>query len=108
MHSHRYTERMDRYCQEAFRLNVKFSLGDLRRAINGDGRNEPNPFFKILLNLDGSSLVFAPTIPQLTNVVISLGGQLVAAFANVPRLPEVLTKTKVIDTPVCVGVSLVP
>ncbi|VDM31109.1 unnamed protein product [Hydatigera taeniaeformis] len=96
---HRYTERMDRYCQEAFRLNVKFSLGDLRRAINGDGRNEPNPFFKILLNLDGSSLVFAPTIPQLTNVVISLCDQLVEAFANIPRLPEVLTKNKTTGIP---------
>ncbi|KAM7541340.1 hypothetical protein Aperf_G00000036599 [Anoplocephala perfoliata] len=92
-----YTERMDQLCQEAFRLNVKFSLGDLRRAIIGDGRNEPNPFFKILLNLDGSSMVFIPSIPQLTDVAISLGGHIIDSFASVPRLTEVLTKNKPTD-----------
>ena len=98
---------MDRYCQEAFRLNVKFSLRELRRAINGDGRNEPNPLFKILLSLQGSSMVFVPAIPKLTDVVVSLGGQLIAAFANVPRLPEVLTKTRNLDIPVSCNASLV-
>lgn len=91
---------MDHLCQEAFRLNVKFSLGDLRRAINGDGRNEPNPFFKILLNLDGSSMVFIPSIPQLTDVAISLGGHIIDSFASIPRLTEVLTKNKPVDAPV--------
>lgn len=96
----RYTERMDRYCQEAFRLNVKFSLGDLQRAINGDGRNEPNPLFKILLNLDGSFMVFMPTIATLTDVVVTIGGKLIAAFANVPRMSNVLTRRKTTDEPV--------
>ncbi|VDD80599.1 unnamed protein product [Mesocestoides corti] len=97
-HWYSYTERMDRYCQEAFRMNVKLSLSDLRRAINGDGRNEPNPLFKILLNLDGSVLVFLPTIPRLTEIVVSIGSHLIAAFANIPRLPSVLTKNKTPDT----------
>ncbi|VUZ53069.1 unnamed protein product, partial [Hymenolepis diminuta] len=30
-----YVERMDHFCQEAFRLNVKSSLSELRRVING-------------------------------------------------------------------------
>ena len=43
----RYTERMDRMVEEAFRLNVKWSLQALSRAINGDGKTSPNPLFKV-------------------------------------------------------------
>ncbi|KAA3679117.1 dynein heavy chain, axonemal [Paragonimus westermani] len=90
----RYAERMDRYCEEAFRLNVKFSLSELQRAINGDGRNDPNPLFKVSLNLDNDILVFLPTLPQLTNVVASLGSKFSEIISVVPRLPDLLTRTK--------------
>ena len=43
----RYTDRMDRMVEEAFRLNVKWSLQALSRAINGDGKTSPNPLFKV-------------------------------------------------------------
>ena len=43
----RYTDRMDRMVEEAFRLNVKWSLQSLSRAINGDGKTSPNPLFKV-------------------------------------------------------------
>lgn len=91
-HSFRYTERMDRYCEEAFRLNVKLSLSELQRAINGDGRNDPNPLFKVSLNLDNDVLVFLPTLPQLTNVVASLGSKFTEIISVVPRLPDLLTR----------------
>lgn len=42
----RYTEKMDRMVEEAFRLNVKWSLQELSKAINGDGKSGPNPLFK--------------------------------------------------------------
>jgi dynein heavy chain len=29
--------------EEAFRLNVKWSLQELSKAINGDGKSAPNP-----------------------------------------------------------------
>nr|CDS32130.1 dynein heavy chain [Hymenolepis microstoma] len=89
-----YVERMDHFCQEAFRLNVKSSLSELRQVINGDGRNDPSPFYKIILNLDGSSLVFIPSVPQLTDVIISLGGLIIGSFAEIPRLTDILTRTK--------------
>ena len=47
MHWHRYTEKMDRMVEEAFRLNVKWSLQELSKAINGDGKAAPNPLFKV-------------------------------------------------------------
>ena len=43
----KYTERMDRMVEEALRLNIKWSLQDLSRAINGDGKTSPNPLFKV-------------------------------------------------------------
>ncbi|VDL84400.1 unnamed protein product [Schistocephalus solidus] len=99
-HWTKYTEKMDRYCEEAFRLNVKFSLSELQRAINGDGRNEPNPLFKILLTLDNDKLVFLPTMPALTSVVISLNGKIISVFAEVPRLPAILARPVTVKRPI--------
>lgn len=48
----KYTEQMDRMLEEAFRLNIKWSLQELARAINGDGKSTPNPLFKVLVKLD--------------------------------------------------------
>ena len=42
-----YTEQMDRMVEEALRLNVKWSLLEVSRAINGDGKTTPNPLFKV-------------------------------------------------------------
>ena len=53
VHDHwiKYTERMDRMVEEALRLNVKWSLQELSRAINGDGKTSPNPLFKVKVDL---------------------------------------------------------
>jgi len=42
-----YTEKVDRMVEEALRLNVKWSLQELTRAINGDGKSGPSPLFKV-------------------------------------------------------------
>lgn len=49
-----YTEKMDRLVEEAFRLNVKWSLQELGRAINGDGKTSPNPLFRVRVVLEGT------------------------------------------------------
>ena len=49
---HRYTEKMDRMVEEAFRLNVKWSLQELSKAINGDGKSLPNPLFRVRVILE--------------------------------------------------------
>jgi len=46
-----YMEQMDRMVEEALRLNVKWSLQELSRAINGDGKTMPNPLFKVKVKL---------------------------------------------------------
>ena len=42
--------------EEAFRLNVKWSLQELSRAINGDGKNPPNPLFRVKVILEGDKV----------------------------------------------------
>ena len=42
--------------EEAFRLNVKWSLQELSRAINGDGKNSPNPLFRVKVVLEGDKV----------------------------------------------------
>ena len=36
--------------EEACRLNVKWSLQELSKAINGDGKTAPNSLFKVNIN----------------------------------------------------------
>ena len=42
--------------EEAFRLNVKWSMQELSHAINGDGKSQPNPLFKVKVVLDEDSV----------------------------------------------------
>ncbi|XP_074657783.1 dynein axonemal heavy chain 2-like [Tubulanus polymorphus] len=93
-HWHRYTEKMDRMVEEAFRLNVKWSLQELSRAINGDGKSAPNPLFRVKVVLDGDKVEFAPTLKQLATIVSSIGPHLTQAISGILRLPDILTRKK--------------
>jgi dynein heavy chain len=86
-------DKMHRMLEEAFRLNVKNSLLELSKAVNGDGKSAPNPLFKVQVLLesyeesmpsqfgstDSQSLVtkyrvnFGPTLDQLAHLVNSIG-----------------------------------
>ena len=50
-----YTEKMDRMVEETLRLNIKWSLLELSKAINGDSKTSPNPLFRVqvVLKQDG-------------------------------------------------------
>lgn len=42
--------------EEAFRLNVKWSLQELCNAIKGDGKAAPNPLFKVKVVLNNAKV----------------------------------------------------
>lgn len=46
-----YTIRLDHMMEDALRMNVKWSLLELSKAINGDGKTTPNPLFRVLVIL---------------------------------------------------------
>lgn len=90
----RLVDRMHRMLEEAFRLNVKNSLLELSKAINGDGKSAPNPLFKVQVILESYEetgpaqygtdntqpitktkfrVNFSPTLDQLAHLVNSIG-----------------------------------
>ncbi|GFR64149.1 dynein, axonemal, heavy chain 2 [Elysia marginata] len=94
-HWHRYTEKMDRMLEEAFRLNVKWSLQELSKAINGDGKSAPNPLFRVRVVLEGDKVEFSPTLLQLATIVGDIGKtHLIKSISDFKRLPDLLTKKK--------------
>ncbi|KAL3846382.1 hypothetical protein ACJMK2_017380 [Sinanodonta woodiana] len=99
-HWHRYTEKMDRMVEEAFRLNVKASLHELSKAINGDGKSAPNPLFRVKVVLEGDKVEFSPTLKTLATIVGSIGSHLTNAIADIQRLPTLLTKKKSTKDPI--------
>lgn len=83
-------DRFYKMLEEAFRLNVKNSLLELAKAINGDGKSTPNPLFKVEVILEsyeenvpsqlGDSITttkyrvnFNPNLDQLAHLVNSIG-----------------------------------
>lgn len=56
----KYTERMDHMVQEALRLNVKWSLQELSRAISSDGKSI-NPLFKVKVMLSSEVSTYTHT-----------------------------------------------
>ncbi|XP_052771287.1 dynein axonemal heavy chain 2-like isoform X2 [Mya arenaria] len=99
-HWHRYTEKMDKMVEEAFRLNVKWSLQELSKAINGDGKSAPNPLFRVQVCLEGDKVEFSPTLKQLATIVGSIGSHLTNSISDIPRLPTILTKKKSTRDPI--------
>ncbi|XP_059156869.1 dynein axonemal heavy chain 2-like isoform X2 [Physella acuta] len=91
----RYTEKMDKMLEEAFRLNVKWSLQELSKAINGDGKSAPNPLFRVRVILEGDKVEFSPTLIQLATIVGEIGKtHVIKAISDFKRLPDLLTKKK--------------
>ena len=95
VHSHwlDYTERMDRMVEEAFRLNVKWSLQELSRAVNGDGKTLPNPLFKVKVLLS-DKIEFSPSIEEMEGYVGSISSQLIETVSVFRRLPDLLAGKK--------------
>ncbi|XP_046574741.1 LOW QUALITY PROTEIN: dynein axonemal heavy chain 2-like [Haliotis rubra] len=93
-HWHRYTEKMDKMVEEAFRLNVKYSLQELSKAINGDGKSQPNPLFRVKVILEQDKVEFSPTLKQLATIMGNMSSHLTKAISGIKRLPDALRTRK--------------
>ncbi|XP_030042289.1 dynein axonemal heavy chain 2 [Microcaecilia unicolor] len=94
-----YIEKMDRMVEDAFRLNVKWSLQLLSKAINGDSKSSPNPLFRVMVVLQdfpGSTaqVEFSPTLAKLSHVVNSICSHIITTISVFRRLPEILSRKK--------------
>ena len=88
-----YTEKIDKYVEDAFRLNVKWSVQELSRAINGDGKSSPNPLFRLKVVLEGHKVTFSPNLTKLASIINSAAKDLTHCLAVFQRLPNILTRT---------------
>ncbi|KAK1331639.1 hypothetical protein QTO34_009597 [Cnephaeus nilssonii] len=101
-----YTVRLDHMMEDALRLNVKWSLLELSKAINGDGKTSPNPLFRVLVilqnDMQGSAtqVEFSPTLQTLANVVNDIGSHLFSTISVFRHLPEILLKRKFFRDPI--------
>ncbi|XP_046278077.1 dynein axonemal heavy chain 2 isoform X2 [Marmota monax] len=95
-----YTIRLDHMMEDALRLNVKWSLLELSKAINGDGKSTPNPVFRVLVILQNdvqggiAKVEFSPTLQTLAGVVNDIGSHLFSTISVFRHLPEILSKRK--------------
>ncbi|CAJ0965699.1 unnamed protein product [Ranitomeya imitator] len=93
-----YTEKMDRLIEEAFRLNIKWSLQELSKAINGDAKTTQSPLFRVMVVLQNdvpgstAEVEFSPTLLQLANIISSVSSEIFTTVSRFRRLPDILTK----------------
>lgn len=67
-----YMVKMDRMMEEAFRLNVKWSLVELSKAINGDGKTTPSPLFRVKVILQDNCPASSQVSPVLPSTPMTL------------------------------------
>ncbi|XP_035155786.1 dynein axonemal heavy chain 2 isoform X7 [Callithrix jacchus] len=101
-----YMIRLDHMMEDALRLNVKWSLLELSKAINGDGRTSPNPLFQVLVILKNdmqggvAQVEFSPTLQTLAGVVNDIGSHLFSTISVFRHLPDILSKRKLHREPI--------
>ncbi|XP_071375886.1 dynein axonemal heavy chain 2, partial [Centroberyx affinis] len=92
-----YTEKVDLMVEEALRRNIKRSLQELSRAINGDSKTSPNPLFRVQVVLRQGApqttpqVEFSPTLQKLAQIVNIITPQLINTISVFKRLPDLLT-----------------
>ncbi|TRY86536.1 hypothetical protein DNTS_031646 [Danionella cerebrum] len=92
-----YIEKMDQKVEEALRVNIKRSLQELSKAINGHGKTSPNPLFRVEVVLtsqvaeSGPQVDFSPSLQKLGHIVNSISSQLIKIISVFKRLPDLLT-----------------
>uniref|UniRef100_A0A2K5CLM4 Dynein axonemal heavy chain 2 n=1 Tax=Aotus nancymaae TaxID=37293 RepID=A0A2K5CLM4_AOTNA len=101
-----YMIRLDRMMEDALHLNVKWSLLELSKAINGDGKTSPNPLFRVLVILKNdmqggvAQVEFSPTLQTLAGVVNDIGSHLFSTISVFHHLPDILSKRKLHREPI--------
>ncbi|ETO04870.1 flagellar inner arm dynein 1 heavy chain beta, partial [Reticulomyxa filosa] len=78
--------------ESALKFAIKSSLQDLSRAINGDGKSDPSPLFKLsmILNLNTGKVDFTPSIVDLIQMIKDVYDQIMQIYKHIPRLGSVL------------------
>ncbi|KAF7654720.1 hypothetical protein LDENG_00065830, partial [Lucifuga dentata] len=91
-----YTEKVDRMVEEALRSNIKRSMQELSKAINGDSKTSPSPLLRVQVILHkrdpqtSAKVDFSPSIQKLAQIVNNILPQLINTISVIKRVPELL------------------
>lgn len=96
-HWRKYTTNIDKMVEDSLRMNVKKSLQELFKAVNGDGKSAPTPLVKISVVLDGQRVQFEPSYDSIVQLTVRLAATVPASLDRLPRLPTVLAKGAVVE-----------
>jgi len=96
-HWRKYTINIDKMVEDALRMNVKKSLQELSKAVNGDGKSAPTPLFKVSVVLDVQRVQFEPSYDSIVQLTVRLAATITASLDKLPRLPSVLNKVPTND-----------
>ena len=91
-HWARYTMKIDKMVETSLKVCVKRSLVLLTQVVNGDGKTEPHPTFRMNVVLDKDSVHLEPRFDKLKATLIDLGQTLASVSAELPRLPSLLAR----------------
>ncbi|XP_027143976.1 dynein heavy chain 2, axonemal isoform X2 [Larimichthys crocea] len=105
-----YTEKVDHMVEEALKSNIKQSMKNLSRAINGDSKTSPNPLFKVQVALRQTTpqttpkVEFSPTLGKLAQIV-NIMPQLISTISELKRLPELFTSKQSQGNPIHINIE---
>jgi hypothetical protein len=93
-HWRKYTVNIDKMLEDALRVNVKKSLQELSKAVNGDGKSAPTPLFKVSVVLDGTRVQFEPSYDSIVQMTVRLAATVTASLDKLQRLPTQLLRNQ--------------
>ena len=81
---------IDLTIEKSLKHCVKASLQEFNRGMNGDGKNEPSPLFKISMILDprSSRVQFTPTILELSQMISAASKQITESCKNIFKVSQ--------------------
>lgn len=87
---YRYVEDKDRVLEEALKKAVRSSLTELNKAINGDGKTDPTPIFRMNTIFDEANgrADFKPTRKELRVMIDRIITGLMQITEGIPRLEQ--------------------
>ena len=89
---------IDRRVEQSIKTAVKRSLQELSKAINGDSKTDPLTLFSVQLHLQDSSLIYIPSMVNLTNSVNVLAKNIISSVNVVQRIRNQIFDDKPVGT----------
>ena len=91
-HWARYTVKIDQMVEDSLKVCVKKALIAISTVVNGDGKTDPHPSFRINVVLDSVSVELEPSYETLVVSIMKLASNVSRVCAGLARLPALLAR----------------